>query len=169
MKGMNQETALAIMGKLIAGMTTKVGRECVLLLHACKEAEKEGGGEEVEADGEEEAERDGDADVEEVEADGVEEGADGEETAERDGDADVEEVEADGVEEEESDEEEYVNPQWIVAKGKSKSGYKGVTLDRGQWRCTVRGRTIARYDTKAEACDRVLEEWWRPPGILLID
>ena len=135
---MDQGISYAIMDKLIAGMTVKVGRECVLLLEAYKEAE-----------------RNGDADGEEEHADGEEEDTVGTDESDTVG---TDESDTVGTDESDGGEEEQVNPFWIVAKGKSKSGYKGVSLDRGQWKCTWRGRTIGRYCTKAEACDRILDE-----------
>ena len=77
------------------------------------------------------------------------------------------EEELDEAEEEEMEEEkveeakvEEMDPHWVKSLF-SISGYKGVTRDRGRWKCTVRGRTIARCDTKAEACDAYLEAWKR--------
>jgi uncharacterized protein YhaN len=136
MDGMNRETLLEAMRVLIAGMNTKVGRECASVFLAYEEAEEEAAGEaEEEADGEAEEEADGEA----------EEEADGEAEEEADGEA-----EDDGV--------RASNPEWIKSRF-SRSGYKGVSRDRGRWKCTVLGQTVARCDTIAEACDMYLKEW----------
>jgi hypothetical protein len=124
MDGMNRETLLEAMRVLIAGMNTKVGRECASVFLAYEEAEEEA---EEEAAGEAEEEADGEA----------EEEADGEE-----------------------DDAIWCNPDWIKSRF-SRSGYKGVTPDRGRWKCTVLGQTVGRCDTIAEACDMYLKEWTR--------
>jgi hypothetical protein len=128
MDAINRETLQEAMRVLIAGMRTKVGRECASVFLAYEEEEDE-----VEDEVEGEAE---DEEEDEVE-DEVEGEADGEE-----------------------DDTIWYNPDWIKSRS-SRSGYTGVTPDRGLWKCTVGGKTVGRFDTIAEACDMYLKEWTR--------
>jgi hypothetical protein len=124
MDAINRETLQEAMRVLIAGMRTKVGRECASVFLAYEEEEDEV---EDEVEGE----------VEDEVEDEVEGEADGEE-----------------------DDTIWYNPDWIKSRS-SRSGYTGVTPDRGLWKCTVGGKTVGRFDTIAEACDMYLKEWTR--------
>jgi hypothetical protein len=132
MDGINRETLQEAMRVLIAGMRTKVGRECASVFLAYEEEEDE-----VEDEVEGEAE------------DEVEDEVEGEVEDEVEGEADGEE-----------DDTIWYNPDWIKSRS-SRSGYTGVTPDRGLWKCTVGGKTVGRFDTIAEACDMYLKEWTR--------
>jgi hypothetical protein len=148
MDAINRETLQEAMRVLIAGMRTKVGRECASVFLAYEEEEDE-----VEGEAEDEVEDEVEGEVEdEVEGeveDEVEDEVEGEVEDEVEGEADGEE-----------DDTIWYNPDWIKSRS-SRSGYTGVTPDRGLWKCTVGGKTVGRFDTIAEACDMYLKEWTR--------
>jgi hypothetical protein len=144
MDAINRETLQEAMRVLIAGMRTKVGRECASVFLAYEEEEDEVE-DEVEGEAEDEVEDEVEGEVEDEVEGEVEDEVEDEVEGEADG---------------EEDDTIWYNPDWIKSRS-SRSGYTGVTPDRGLWKCTVGGKTVGRFDTIAEACDMYLKEWTR--------
>ena len=95
-------------------------------------------------------------------AHGEEAAGEAEEEAEEEAAEEEAEEEAGG----EEDGSIWCNPDWIKSKsGTSQSGFKGVTPDRGRWKCTVGGKTVGRCDTIGEAADMYLAKWTRARNI----
>jgi hypothetical protein len=168
MDAINRETLQEAMRVLIAGMRTKVGRECASVFLAYEEEEDEVE-DEVEGEAEDEVEDEVEGEVEDEVEGEVEDEVEGEVEDEVEGEVEDEvedevegevEDEVEGEADGEEDDTIWYNPDWIKSRS-SRSGYTGVTPDRGLWKCTVGGKTVGRFDTIAEACDMYLKEWTR--------